>query len=200
MMRSIKTKIIIGVFKPSNTCYKVLQLAPPIKRLKLLDIGCGEGRNAVFFARNGYDVTAFDLADSGIEKAKLLSDRIGVNIRIFKADINEYRLDETFDVLFSTGALHYIPQELRYEIFSNYKEYTAPNGIHMLSVFVKKPFIAPAPEHESTLYKWISGELFTYYDDWKIEFCNEEIFDCMSIGVPHQHATDRILAQKIIIV
>ena len=33
----------------------------------MLDIGCGEGRNAIFFARNGYDVTAFDLEKDGVE-------------------------------------------------------------------------------------------------------------------------------------
>lgn len=38
---------------------------PPITPLKLLVIGCGEGRNAVFFARNGYEVSAFDLSTKG---------------------------------------------------------------------------------------------------------------------------------------
>ncbi len=37
---------------PSASCYRILQLLPPDRPLTLLDIGCGEGRNAVFFARN----------------------------------------------------------------------------------------------------------------------------------------------------
>ena len=41
-------------------------MKPPEQPLKLLDIGCGEGRNAVFFARNGYNVTAFDISEKGI--------------------------------------------------------------------------------------------------------------------------------------
>ncbi|MFB3891238.1 MAG: class I SAM-dependent methyltransferase [Phycisphaerae bacterium] len=52
--------------KPSLLCFKVLELMPPDRPLRLLDIGCGEGRNAVFFARNGYDVTAFDLSPAGV--------------------------------------------------------------------------------------------------------------------------------------
>jgi tellurite methyltransferase len=39
--------------KPSSLCFKLLRLLPPIKNLDLLDIGCGEGRNSIFFARNG---------------------------------------------------------------------------------------------------------------------------------------------------
>ena len=79
-------------FKPSATCLKVLTAMPPTRRLKLLDIGCGEGRNAVFFARNGYEVTAFDLAQSGVDKTKRLAERVGVHVEVFRADMNEYRL------------------------------------------------------------------------------------------------------------
>ncbi len=169
----------------------------PDRPLKLLDIGCGEGRNSVFFARNGYDVTAFDLSKAGVEKTRRLADKIGVKINVFKADVNDFRLEEEFDILFSTGVLHYIPSELRKEILENYKKYTSPNGIHMFSVFVNKPFIEPAPEKEVYAQKWISGELFTYYHDWKVEFCTEEIFDCMSSGIPHKHATNRILTRRV---
>ena len=51
-------------------CYEVLKQIPPIRPLRLLDIGCGEGQAAVFFAKNGYLVSAFDVAESGIEKGK----------------------------------------------------------------------------------------------------------------------------------
>ncbi len=37
--------------------------------------GCGEGKDAVFLARNGYIVTAFDLSETGIEKGKKLAER-----------------------------------------------------------------------------------------------------------------------------
>jgi len=181
---------------PSKSCYKVLETYPPVKTVRLLDIGCGEGRNSVFFARNGYIVTAFDLSDKGVEKTKRIAEETGVKIDVFKADIINYRLSEKFDILFSTGSLHYIPAELREEIFQNYKEHTSDNGLNVFSVFVKKPFISKAPDGETTSQKWISGELMTYYHDWKIEFSTEDIFDCMSGGIPHKHAVNRIIARK----
>ena len=52
--------------QPSDMCLKVLELSPPTKPLKLLDIGCGEGKDSVFFARCGYYVSAFDISDAGI--------------------------------------------------------------------------------------------------------------------------------------
>lgn len=182
---------------PSKMCYKLLKLKPPDRSLKLLDIGCGEGRNAVFFARNGYDVTAFDISSKGIEKAKKMANEANVTIKLFNADINVFRLKDEFDILFSTGVLHYIPKEMRDEIFNNYKTYTRKNGFHVFSVFVKKPFIEKAPDSDIKSQIWISGELFTFYHDWKIEYCDEEIFDCESSGTPHKHAINRIIARKV---
>ncbi len=181
---------------PSQSCYRVLQMLPPDRPLRLLDIGCGEGRNAVFFSRNGVQVTAFDTSTRGIEKTKQLAADAGVKVEAFVADINEFRLTESFDVLFSTGVLQYVPPEQRKDLFTNYRRYTSPGGLNVFSVFVKKPFIGEAPDAEKTAYKWISGELLTYYHDWKIEYCTEDIFDCNSSGIPHRHAVNRIIARK----
>jgi tellurite methyltransferase len=93
--------------------------------------------------------------------------------------------------------LQYVPPDPREALFANHREFTSPGGLNVFSVFVRKPFIGPAPDAEATSHKWISGELFTYYRDWKIEFCTEEIFDCMSSGVPHQHAVNRVIARRL---
>jgi tellurite methyltransferase len=183
--------------KVSALCFKVLELMPPEKPLTLLDIGCGEGQNAVFFARNGYRVTAFDLAQTGVEKTLCLAAEAGVKITAFQADINTYRLREPFDIIFSTGVLHYIPDALRREIFDHYKAFTNENGLNVFSVLVNKPFIPKAPDADATAHTWLSGEVMTYYHDWKIEYSLEHIFDCMSSGVPHQHASNKLVVRKI---
>jgi tellurite methyltransferase len=36
----------------------------------------------------------------------------------------------------------------------------------------------------------------SYYWDWEILHCEEEIFDCTSSGVPHRHVVDRIIARR----
>lgn len=183
--------------EPNDACYQVLQLMPPTKRLRLLDIGCGEGKDAVFFARNGYEVSAFDVSDAGIEKTRSLAEKTGVHVHVFKADILDYRLDTHYDIIFSSGVLHYIKPEYRKEIFDNYKQFTNENGIHVFNVFVNKPFIAPPPEKEPNAYKWYSGELLTHYHDWLMKDSSEIVFDCNSSGIPHQHAMTNMIAQKI---
>jgi tellurite methyltransferase len=181
---------------PSKTSFEVLKHMPPKRHLRLLDIGCGEGRNAVFFARNGYEVHAYDLSEKGLEKTARLAQQAGVSIHTFQADFYQFRLTEPYDIIFSTGTLHFCDQSVRTELFENLKAFTSEGGINVFSIFVKKPFIPPPPDADAEARPWRSGELLTLYHDWKIESFTEEIFDCMSSGVPHQHAVNRMVARK----
>jgi len=183
--------------KPSIMCLKILELMPPTSPVKILDIGCGEGKDAVFLARCGYDVSAFDISEAGIEKTKRLAEKARVHVRTFRANLCDYRLDERYDVLFSSGTLHYIKPKLRDEVMADYKANVNDNGIVAFNVFVKKPFIGLPPDDDiGNFFPWKSGQLFTYFHDWVLEHCTEYIFDCNSMGVPHRHATNRLLARK----
>ena len=100
-------------FTPNRLCYEIMKLMPPVKPYKVLDIGCGEGKDAVFLAKNGYQVTAFDLAESGLKKAKELAMHSGVEVDFFKANINEVILKDNYDIIFFSGVLHYLKPEKR---------------------------------------------------------------------------------------
>ena len=184
--------------QPSAMCDRVIEIFQPSakKRLKLLDLGCGEGRNAVYFAKHGFEVTALDASLAGLRKTKMYAREVGISLKTVQADILNYKIKDTYNVIFSTGTLHYLSPEVRQQRFQNYKDCTSSDGINGLSVFVQKPFIARAPDAEDTAYPYKSGELLSYYWDWEIVYCTEEIFDCMSSGVPHKHAVDRIIARR----
>ena len=190
-----KAEYFWGV-EPNTACLKVIELMPPTKPLKLLDIGCGEGKDAVFFARCGYEVSAFDISEAGLEKTKRLAEKARVHVRTFRADLWDYRLEENYDVLYSSGVLHYIKPELRDEVMADYKTHVNETGLVAFHVFVSKPFVSPAPD-DNYHHLWKSGQLFTYFHDWRIEQCSEYIFDCNSSGIPHRHAANRLFARNV---
>jgi len=51
---------------------------------RALDIGMGQGRNSVFLALKGWDVTGFDLSDEGIATARRNAERAGVKINAIR--------------------------------------------------------------------------------------------------------------------
>ena len=183
---------------PSSMAPRVLEMVKPSAgfRPKLIDIGCGEGRDSVYFARHGFEVVGLDLSAVGLEKARQYATEAGVEIETTHADVTEYELEITYDVIFSTGALHFISPETRQARFENYKARTSPSGIHIVAVLVDKPFLPPAPDADpgETFFK--SGELLSYYWDWEIAYFVEEIFDCNSSGIPHKHCINRIIARR----
>jgi len=59
---------------------------------RALDIAMGEGRNAVYLAKKGFQVEGVDISDVGIRKALKLSAENGVKIKTMNADLNKYRI------------------------------------------------------------------------------------------------------------
>jgi 2-polyprenyl-3-methyl-5-hydroxy-6-metoxy-1,4-benzoquinol methylase len=58
---------------------------------RALDVGMGQGRNAVFLALKGWDVTGFDISDEGIAVARKNAERAGVKLNALR------ETDEAFD-------------------------------------------------------------------------------------------------------
>ena len=186
---------------PNQITYDVLRLRPPIKPYRILDIGCGEGKDAVFFARNGYIVTAFDIAESGLEKGRRLAESNQVEVDFFRADANEYRPKTEFDIIYCSGVLYDIKEKKRKNLIESLKECTVKNGINAMNVFVDKPFMPPLPEYERLGYTaepWYSGQLTTFYHDWLFRKNEEIIINCNRGGVPHKHCMDIVIAEKMI--
>jgi tellurite methyltransferase len=185
--------------EPSSMAPRVLEAVKPGSsyRPRLIDIGCGEGRDIVYFTRHGFKVVGLDLSPVGLEKARQYAAEAGVEIETIHADITDYELEDLYDVVFSTGTLQFLPVEKRQRRFENFKSHTSPDGANVIGVLVDKPFLPPAPDADpGEKQLFTSGELLSYYWDWEIIYFVEEIFDCNSGGVPHKHCINRMIARR----
>ena len=183
--------------EPAAFCDELAALCPPDKSKKVLDIGCGEGKDAVYMARLGYDVTAFDLTQNGIRKTMDLAETQGVRVNAFVDDINSFQLNEKFDIVYSTGTIQYLFEENKTGFFEKVRRLTRPHGLAFFNVFVDKPFLDLPPDWDQEEKMWKSGELFSFLADWKFHRIDEVIFEDTSNGVPHYHCMDTVICEKM---
>ena len=184
--------------EPGRFLGELIRLNPPAQNKKVLDIGCGEGKDAVYMAEKGYDVTAFDLTENGIRKTLALAGNRNVSINAYVDDINTFEINGQFDIIYSTGTIQYLFDENKENFFAKIKKMIKPNGIVYLNVFVEKPFLELPPDWDIEEKMWRSGELFTFFSDWKMERIDEVIFEDSSGGIPHYHCMDTIICRKIV--
>ena len=183
--------------KEADLCHELVELLPPNKNIKVLDIGCGEGKDMVYMAKQGYDVYGFDITENGIAKTKRMAKENNVEVHAFIGDVNDFEINEKFDIIYSTGTIQYLDDDKIDTFFKKVKDMTNINGINWFNVFVDKPFIPLPPDWDIGEKMWQTGKLFSYYPDWKFERIDETIFDCNSSGVPHKHCMDVLVARKI---
>lgn len=72
--------------------------------LRVLDIGCGQGRDALFIARLGHSVVGVDLSPSGV--ADMLAAATDLSVTGIVADLCDYTPECTFDVVLIDRTLH----------------------------------------------------------------------------------------------
>ena len=65
-----------------------------IPKGKVLSLAEGEGRNAVFLAKQGYSVTAVDASQVGLSKAKKLAEENGVELELIRGDLVDFDIGE----------------------------------------------------------------------------------------------------------
>ena len=74
---------------------EVAGLAPA----RALDVACGEGRNAIWLARQGWDVVAVDFAEAGVAKGRRLAADAGVDVDWIVADVTTFDPPGHFDLV-----------------------------------------------------------------------------------------------------
>ena len=78
---------------------------------RVIEFGCGEGRDSIFLAKLGFDVTAIDIAPSAIESGKERANKEGITANFLVNDITDLKgiPDESYSLGVSIGCLHMFP-------------------------------------------------------------------------------------------
>lgn len=99
----------------------------------VLDIGCGQGRDALFIARRGHHVVGVDIAPTGI--AQLLKDAQAEDLHIegIVADLRDYQAEGTFDVVIIDRTLHMLDVASRIHVLQQVSNVIRPDGFVLIA-------------------------------------------------------------------
>ncbi len=96
---------------------------------KVLDLGCGNGRHAVFFAEQGFNTYGIDISEEAIKIAKAWLDEKGLKADLKVGDIEKLPFkDNSFDLVVLSGSLDHILFSKAKEIMKEVRRVSAPGA------------------------------------------------------------------------
>jgi tellurite methyltransferase len=170
---------------PNHDIVELSAALPP--RARVLDLGCGEGRNALFLAGLGHRVHALDISAAGID----LVAEVG--------DLNSYAVEGEWDLVMAHGVIDYLDNDTWRRLCADIREHTAPGGFNAYTCML---FTAEFPEPEEFRragfkHSLAPGELVATYDGWEICRHDRYVKWDQHPGIPiHCHPVDKVVARR----
>ena len=176
---------------------QVLRYAQARTPGRTIDLGAGEGADAIRLARLGWEVYALELTHTGAEKAKRFAAEVGAHINVFEGDIRQFTTTMQFDLVICNGVLHYIENKM--EVCGKIQAMTLPGGANAISLwsdFTPVPechrIIPTFPDHER-------GDVVAAYAGWKksLLYFERSRTEAAHDEMPaHLHSFIKMLAHK----
>lgn len=149
---------------------EVLEAMESLSPGKALDLGCGQGRNALFLAQHGFEVTAVDQNELALEILQSIVEQEDLEMTVGLYDINSAALTQAYDLIVSTVVLMFLQADRIPAIIRNMQDQTNPGGYNLI-VCAMDTEDYPCQVPFSFTFK--EGELADYYKDWELIKYNE---------------------------
>lgn len=138
---------------------------------KVLDLGCGRGRNALYLAKKGFDVTAVDYSQESLDILQEVMELEDIDLQVGVYDINSANLSQDYDWIISTVVFMSLQRDRVPDIIRNMQEVTNIGGYNLI-VAAMDTADASCPMNFN--FTFAAGELKDYYKDWKLIKYNED--------------------------
>ena len=167
---------------------------PPQSRV--LDLGSGEGRNALFLAAAGHHVSAVDISAAALSKLKQRAVQENLRIRVTQQDLCHDEIEGEYELIIAHGCLHLLPPPCRDRVLSDIKAHTREGGYNVVVVFTDE-VDPPADLRPWMVGLFKPGEIFTSYAGWLMKEQQSYILeDEHPGGIHHRHAVNKLVAQR----
>lgn len=134
--------------------------------LTILDLGCGIGRNALYLAKMGFDVYAFDLSDSGLSQLAKKAEKDSLRINIQKGDMLDLPFkSDFFDCILAFHSIYHTDFEGLKKVISGMYRILKKNGEIFFTLNSK----------ESDAWQLFSGQRIDNYTIIKSEIAENAV-------------------------
>jgi SAM-dependent methyltransferase len=118
---------------------------------RVLDLGCGAGRNAVYLASRGFTVDAVDLSPVAIAWAEDRARQAGATVRFHCGDaftLARTELGGPYDLIYDSGCFHHLPPHRRISYLALLDRALAPGALFSLTCFAAGQMGSELPDAE----------------------------------------------------
>lgn len=186
--RNMRTPFLVNSTLPDKTITEFIK-ENDIKTA--IEFGCGEGRNAIYLAKNGIDVLAIDSSDVAIRNAKNNANSFKGNIKFVASDCFSFDYkNETFDLAIDSGMFHHLAPHRRLQYRDLLKAVIKPNGYFILLCFAAD---AGGADETDDLQFYLQRNTGIAFSEQRIrKFFNAD-FDIVSIDKCSQRITEEYI-------
>lgn len=192
--------------------YKLAEYADLVPKGKVLDLGIGEGRNALFFAKKGYEVEGFDMSQTAVDRCIERAKSSNLKLSAKVTDLKEVTLPkEEYSLIIAAWMLNFLKKAEAERIALEMKKGLKREGIVYVGTFsMHNPGYEKASKNlevieESTFYSrkrdllvhyFTREELLSIFTDFKTIYCAEGMGLDLSHDEPHYHGFIEYIGQK----
>jgi len=170
---------------------EVVEACKTVEPCRVLDMGCGSGRNALYLSQLGFEVTAVDNNPNAIQRLQQIVAEENINnIQAQVYDLNQAEFSEDYGFIACTVTLMFLHPARVDEVMANMQTHTLPGGYNLIVCAMdtdQHPCPVPFP------FTFNAGQLSEAYTGWELLKYNEDI-GTMHNGAQLQFAT--LLARK----
>lgn len=183
--------------QPNPLIQRIWQQLPAACRV--VDLGCGPGRDTLFLAKQGFQVVAIDRSPEAIQQLQFQVARLALqNVQAICHNLETVTFpDPSYHLINMANVLHFLSKEPAIELLNRVKAVLCPGGRVTIQAFTTEDVLYPARQHKAF---FAGEELRSHFEDFDIELCEKQVVvDRPHPGTdyPHEHHLVNFIGRKL---